>query len=107
MITSIDTLDRHVIKFLGWSIANDAAAHTVPAIVLKFAKHGSLRSIVNKKLEGAISISDEQKVTWSYQIADALAYMHGRDLIHRDIKPANVLVGDKRDIKVVSDSARP
>ena len=97
-------LDRHVIEFLGWSIANNAAAHTVPVIVLKLARHGSLLSVVDK---GDSDIPDERKVAWSAQIAEALAYIHGRGLIHRDIKPANVLVGDSENIKLVSSRTNP
>ena len=98
----ICTLGRHVVKFLGWSQTKDSKAITVPEIVLQFAKHGSLRSIiVNKKLNGDIVITYQQKVKWSDQIADAVCYMHAQKLIHRDIKPANVLVDDKLEIKLV------
>ncbi|HET8540584.1 MAG TPA: serine/threonine-protein kinase [Anaeromyxobacter sp.] len=30
------------------------------------------------------------------QVADALAYVHGRGLVHRDIKPTNIMVDDRR-----------
>ena len=92
---------RHVIEFLGWSKSNDVTAQTVPVIVLKLA-HGSIRSVVNKKLKNEIDITDERKMEWSAQLADAVTYMHSQDLIHRDIKPANVLVGDDAIIKLVS-----
>ena len=90
-----------MIKFLGWTISNNAVAQTVPAIVLKLAKYGSVRSIVNQKLRGGIVISNAQKVKWSQQIADAITYMHDQGFIHRDIKPDNVLVDDNLDIKMV------
>ena len=92
-----------MIELLGWSETKDSKANTVPEIVLQFAKHGSLCSIIHKKLnrKHKIIISDKQKVEWSDQIADAVCYMHAQKLIHRDIKPANVLVGDNFEIKLV------
>ena len=92
-----------MIKFLGWSIARDATAQTVPAIVLRLAERGSIRSIVIKKLKGDVSISDTQKVIWSTQLAKAISHVHARGWIHRDIKPANVLVDGEGDIKLVSE----
>ena len=93
-----------MIKLLGWSETKDSKANTVPEIVLQFAEHGSLCSIIHKKQlsrKRKIIISDKQKVEWSDQIADAVCYMHSQKLIHRDIKPANVLVGDNFEIKLV------
>ncbi|WP_322770386.1 serine/threonine-protein kinase, partial [Frankia sp. Cr1] len=33
--------------------------------------------------------------------ADALAYVHGKQMLHRDIKPANLLLGDDGTLKIV------
>ena len=71
----------------------------MPAIVLKLAKYGSLREIVDKK---KMAISDDLRVKWSRQFGDAVGYLHGQGFIHRDIKPDNVLVDDSLDIKMVS-----
>ncbi len=35
-----------------------------------------------------------------YQIADALSYMHTKNVIHRDIKPENLLIGNDGEIKL-------
>ena len=96
-----------MIEFLGWSETKDSKTNTVPEIVLQFAKHGSLCSIIHKKLnrKNKIIISEKQKVQWCDQMADAVCYMHAQKLIHRDIKPANVLVDDRCDIKMVSGCA--
>ena len=94
--------DRHVIKFLGWSIANNATTSTVPAIILSLAEHGSLCDIVTKKRRGQVNVSDAQKAKWSKQLGKAISHVHSRGWIHRDIKPDNVLVHRDGDIKLVS-----
>ena len=72
----------------------------MPAIILRLAGGGSLRSVVDMQLQKKIVISDKQKTEWSNQLADAISYMHSLRLIHRDLKPKNVLVGDKNEIKL-------
>jgi len=35
------------------------------------------------------------------QVASALAYVHGRQLIHRDLKPSNIMVDDRRQARLM------
>jgi tetratricopeptide (TPR) repeat protein/tRNA A-37 threonylcarbamoyl transferase component Bud32 len=56
--------------------------------VMPFVEGGSLRERLRR--EGRLPVRDAVRI--ARQIADALEYAHGRDVIHRDIKPENILL---------------
>ncbi len=43
----------------------------------------------------------EQKLDIMEQVADGLAYAHGRDVIHRDLKPGNIHVQPNGQVKIL------
>lgn len=49
------------------------------------------QSLDRRLQQGPLSTDDVRLV--GTQVADALAYVHGRGLVHRDVKPGNILVG--------------
>jgi serine/threonine-protein kinase len=63
-------------------------------IVMKFVSGGTLK----QKLESMAS--KDQRLSLAYairivlEIADALAYAHGRGMVHRDIKPGNIMLDE-------------
>jgi serine/threonine protein kinase len=38
---------------------------------------------------------------WAIQLADALAFAHGRNILHRDLKPANLFISTNGSIKIL------
>jgi CTD kinase subunit alpha len=46
------------------------------------------------------NLSDAQKKDLSYQMVDAIGFMHKQGVLHRDIKAANILVSHKGQIKL-------
>lgn len=56
--------------------------------VMEYAEGGSLEDLVRQR--GCLSEADA--VHYISQVADALAYIHGKKMNHLDVKPANILL---------------
>jgi len=56
--------------------------------VMPFVEGGSLQDRLDR--EGELPV--EEAVEIAREVADALAYAHGKGVIHRDIKPANIML---------------
>jgi tetratricopeptide (TPR) repeat protein len=56
--------------------------------IMPYVEGGSLRDRLRR--EGRLPLRDAVRI--AREIADALEYAHGRDVIHRDIKPENILL---------------
>jgi serine/threonine-protein kinase len=54
-----------------------------------------------KELITAASLSFDQKLNIMEQVADGLAYAHGRDVVHRDLKPGNIHVQPNGQVKIL------
>ena len=66
-------------------------------IVFEFIDGINLRDLVRR--DGLLSVEDA--VSYSIQMADALAHAADREVVHRDIKPSNVLVTPDGRAKLV------
>ena len=58
--------------------------------VMPYIEGESLRQRLRR--ERRLSLADALSIT--REVADALAYAHGRSIIHRDLKPENILLAD-------------
>ncbi|KAF8157709.1 kinase-like domain-containing protein [Mycena galopus ATCC 62051] len=64
--------------------------------VIDLAINGEIQSLVSRL--GSLSTRCAQY--YAAQIANALEYMHSKDVIHRDLKPENLLLDDAFRIKI-------
>lgn len=61
---------------------------------------GDLPAIAMERLSGETLADGRLTETQAAQIADGLAYAHGRGVVHRDLKPANLLRADDGTVKI-------
>ena len=80
------------------SIRDFGIEQNEPYLVMDYAPHGSLR----QRHPRGSRLPLATIVLYVNQMADALQYIHDKNLIHRDIKPHNMLVGANHEI-LVSD----
>lgn len=67
------------------------AAWSRPFVVMELVEGPSLADMISR---GPIPLSQVLRI--GIQVADALAYIHARDIVHRDVKPGNILLGEPR-----------
>lgn len=67
-------------------------------LILEYAPRGALY----RELQNQPNKRFDEKRTAGYilSLADALMYLHQRDVIHRDIKPENLLLGHQGELKI-------
>lgn len=66
-------------------------------IVFEYIEGMNIRQLVDRK--GPLSLSDA--VSYTLQVADALAHASKRDVVHRDIKPSNIVITSQGKAKLV------
>src|SRR5258705_1644850 len=73
----------HILPLFDSGVADGLLFYTMPYIAGESLRHRLAR-------EGRLPVADA--VTIARDVADALAYAHGQNIVHRDIKPENILL---------------
>ena len=65
--------------------------------VMEYISHGSLSNLIKERGH----LSEAEALHYIHQIADALGYIHERNMNHLDIKPSNILLDDKKNAVLI------
>ena len=96
-LSALLILDHPKIVKLRGIVTKNLHGITVPQyILMDFIKDGTLEPRLNDRAQ--MTIPTITNIT--RQVADVLAYIHGRRFIHRDIKPQNIMVNDRFEVMV-------
>jgi len=77
----------HILPVFDSGVFDDAGA-PVPYFVMPYVEGETLRQQLQR--EGRLPVA--AALTLAGEVADALAYAHGKGVVHRDIKPENILL---------------
>jgi len=78
------------------AILEAGAVGDTPYLAMEWLDGRSLADLIEAR-----ALGQPQKLAILDQMADALAYAHGRGVIHRDVKPTNVMVDAQGNAKLV------
>lgn len=67
-------------------------------LILEYAPEGTLYKELNSQPNKRFN--ENRTAVYILALADALSYLHERDVIHRDIKPENLLLGHRGVLKI-------
>ncbi len=76
------------------SVGEDRGLHY---IVFEFIEGVNIRQLVDRR--GVLPLDDA--LSYTLQIADALAHASTREVVHRDIKPSNIIINSQGKAKLV------
>ena len=77
----------HIVKFIGGGKYTNR-----PYIAMEYVSGGSLSDLL--KQVAHINLKGTERLL--QQIASALDYAHGKQVVHRDLKPGNILLSDEK-----------
>ena len=72
-------------------------------LVMDYVPGKDLRTLMIEARQAGLYLEEQEVLSWSSQLCDALAYMHGQTppILHRDIKPSNLKVTPTGLVKLV------
>jgi serine/threonine protein kinase len=92
----------HVVRFIGvWQRPDQmpiAATGAAYAVVTEYVASGTLTQRISGS--GVFRLLSATRVDVLWQLAGAVAHLHGAGVVHRDLKPDNVLLSSEWEVKL-------
>lgn len=72
-------------------------------LVMDYVAGRDLQEILHEQQKTGEPLSEQQVLTWTAQLLDALEYLHDQEppVIHRDVKPSNIKLTARGTVKLV------
>ena len=84
--------NRHIVRIHDVFEENDTAYY-----VMEYVDGGSLKDLVQRRG----SLPEPEALGYIRQLADALAYIHGRRIMHLDVKPGNIMLRPEGEVVLI------
>ncbi len=90
-------LDKHphIISLLDADLSGE-----IPYYVMDLAQEGSMERLMEGGWAGKEGRESDEVADWMEEIAQALGYVHSKQMVHCDLKPANVLLDEENHVRV-------
>ena len=69
-------------------------------ILMELCTEGDLNTAIVAQRQSGHPFTEEQLLSWFFQMFNGIVYLHIRKIIHRDIKPRNILLSSTGTIKL-------
>ena len=100
-INKILSSDNHpnIVKVLDTYNENN---NSITCIVMEYIPK-NLRSILTELLNRDLRLKLSHANTYMYQLANALDFIHKKNILHRDLKPDNILINPSNNVLKLAD----